>query len=718
MIKGSAGTTGTSGADTFTAAATADAATTTYNTTDVLVGGDGTDVLNIAATAAVGRASSVVGIETINVNTTGMFSGASFDAGGVVGVGTTINVSTAQAGGDGSFAITNLGTGAVIGAAANVTGTLAVTTTAAAAQEVTLLANKAGTQTLTLHGTTGTTDTATVTAAGTVGLTTNGTSQIETVSLSGNGAAATYTITGAPTTINLTGSQSVTVAGDGDNFQAKTISDATTAGTTTLKLTADTTAGADLSKIGTDVIELAFASAAATYTVKAGQALKVSTANTAAMTLDLSDNTTTNITGAASVDLGVALHSSGLALDATASSDNITALSLTNSTADQSFVLAAGALADVTVSGTKALTLTNTSTAKSIDATGLSGVLTATANATNSKITGGSGNDVITVATATTVTVNGGAGTDTLKVTTDITGLTATDIEIINLAGGVTLSKASQWSGKTYAITDAGTTNIEISALDASTIDLSGLTFQAASTIAVNNANTVNVLDAAKFVSTQGLTVIGSSVVDTVVGTGNADNISGGLGADVLKGGAGADVIDGGAGADAITGGTGADAMTGGAGADKFVIAITDGSAVGTAGGTFSGFDTITDFTTASDTIAVYAGAATDTSAGLQAAVDAKAVVFANNQTVNGTAVTTLAAADFTDVTKVLAFITATNNGTAAANLDFVVVVNDATAGKHAMYAVDNAATNGFTAGEVRLLAINTGVAVTADFIA
>jgi Ca2+-binding RTX toxin-like protein len=289
---------------------------------------------------------------------------------------------------------------------------------------------------------------------------------------------------------------------------------------------------------------------------------------------------------------------------------------------------------------------------------------------------------------------------------------------VVNLVGAVTLSKATQWDGKTYAITDAGTTNIEISAMDSSTINLSGLTFQAASTFAVNNTNNVTALDATKYVSTQGLTFVGSSVADTVKGTSNGDNFDGGLGADVLLGLIGNDTISGGAGADTITGGAGADVVTGGAGADKFVIAITDGSAVGTAAGTFTGYDTITDFTTTSDTIAVYAGAATNTSAGLQAAVDAKTVVFANNQTVNGTAVTTLAAADFTDVTKVLAFITATNSGTAANNLDFVVVVNDATAGKHAMYAVDNATTDGFTAGEVRLLAINTGVAVTADFIA
>lgn len=536
VLKGSAGTVGTSGADTFVATQT------TYTTDDVLVGGDGADVLTINATAAVGRASSVVGIETVNVNTTGMFSAASFDAGGVVGTGTTINVSTVQAGGDGSFAITNLGTGAVVAAATNVTGTLAVTTSAAAAQEVTLSANKATTQTLTLHGTTGTTDAATVTAAGTVGLVTNGTSQIETVNASGNGAAATYNITGAATTYNLTGSQSVTLGGNVTSFDAKTISDATTAGTTTLKIT--TAGAANLSKAAVDVVDLNVSDAALAYSVRAGQAIKISDETiTEVATWDINDNVADNVTtGAISIDLaGVLTTAKGIALNATKTDDYINALSISNNTVANGTALVTAANAAVTLSGSKDFTLEAASTATSFDATGFSGVFKATANATNKAITGGSGNDEITVATATTVTVNGGAGTDTLKITTDVSGLTASNFEVIALTGGVTVSKASLWNGGTQAVT--GASNVNISAMDSSTIDLSGLQFKDATTFAVNSGSAA-ALDATKYTSTTGLTVIGSNVVDTIVGTANADTITGGNGADVITGGAGADVIN------------------------------------------------------------------------------------------------------------------------------------------------------------------------------
>ena len=60
VLLGSAGTTSYDGADTF------NATSATYGSTDLLLGGAGNDVLNIAATAAVGPASIVVGIETIN----------------------------------------------------------------------------------------------------------------------------------------------------------------------------------------------------------------------------------------------------------------------------------------------------------------------------------------------------------------------------------------------------------------------------------------------------------------------------------------------------------------------------------------------------------------------------------------------------------------------------------------------------------------------------
>lgn len=690
VITGSAGTTNTDNNDTFTA--TQD----TYTTNDVIVGGNGTDTLNITATAAVGRASSVIGVENINVNSSSLFA-ASYDADGVTATGTTINVANSVNGG--SFTVTNLGTGATVGAT-GVSGALSITTKAATTQTLTVGANTAASQTVTLTGS-GTADTATLAAAGTVALTVTG---VETVNLSGNGAAATYTVTGtAGQTINMTGAQNVTLQGDGDTFEGSTVTDSTTAGTTTLKLTADTTGGANLSKTGADLIDLAFASGAATYSVKSGQAVKVSTANTGAMTFDINDNTTSNITGSLSLDLGVAVAgtaTNGIVLDATASSDNITSLALTNNTANQSFELLAGTAADVTVSGSKNLTLLATSTAKSVNASNLTGVLTVNYENVNdiATVTGGSGDDVFTNATTaigTQVTINGGAGNDTFTMmstakavidggagigdkvvlagTNDATNLTLSNVEIISLTGtGAATFKASQLTGKTYTVTgDAGVADKIIvggtgKQIDSTTIDLSSLVLDTAN---VQNTE-VTAAGATALADTLGLgsalTITGTAVIDTV-------NVSGMSGANTISTGAGADVVVGGTGVDTITGGEGADVITGGAGNDVINLTETTAAAdrvVFNASGT-NGSDTITGFKSTSDKLDVNAMAGTITAGTLISTAGvadstASRVDFLQVINTDGTAASittggtkTLAAADFTatTLTNVAAFI-------------------------------------------------------------
>lgn len=87
VLVGSAGNINTDGNDTFVAT------NATYTTGDVLVGGNGNDVLNIAAGANnVAAANSVSGIEAVNVNFTS-FATQSFDANNVVGaaIGTILN---------------------------------------------------------------------------------------------------------------------------------------------------------------------------------------------------------------------------------------------------------------------------------------------------------------------------------------------------------------------------------------------------------------------------------------------------------------------------------------------------------------------------------------------------------------------------------------------------------------------------------------------------
>lgn len=71
--------------------------------------------------------------------------------------------------------------------------------------------------------------------------------------------------------------------------------------------------------------------------------------------------------------------------------------------------------------------------------------------------------------------------------------------------------------------------------------------------------------------------------------------ITGGAAADVITAGGGADTISGGLGADIITGGAGLDSLTGGGGADTFVLTGT----------TATTLDTISDWTTTSDTLQI-----------------------------------------------------------------------------------------------------------------
>jgi Ca2+-binding RTX toxin-like protein len=99
--------------------------------------------------------------------------------------------------------------------------------------------------------------------------------------------------------------------------------------------------------------------------------------------------------------------------------------------------------------------------------------------------------------------------------------------------------------------------------------------------------------------------------------TGGGDSISGGAGADIIDGDGGADTILGGDGADIITGGAGADILTGGSGGDTFLLPTAAES-----GGT--NLDTITDFTSASDSIKI-----TLTAANIDTATDLGATQFA-----------------------------------------------------------------------------------------
>jgi Ca2+-binding RTX toxin-like protein len=206
---------------------------------------------------------------------------------------------------------------------------------------------------------------------------------------------------------------------------------------------------------------------------------------------------------------------------------------------------------------------------------GFTNALTINLETGNDKITGSASAAALTIAAAAaSVTANdtiiGGTSTgDVLRLTAD-NGTATTTL----LAGVETITVVA---GAGAAVTDdivitMGANDLQIAAGKTLTVNAAALTNTGA-TLTFNG--TASELD-------------GSLVV------------TGGNGADTLTGGAFNDTLAGGIGADRLTGGLAADVMTGGAGADTFVY--TSASVAASNGTTF---DTITDWTSATDKLEV-----------------------------------------------------------------------------------------------------------------
>ena len=370
--------------------------------------------------------------------------------------------------------------------------------------------------------------------------------------------------------------------------------------------------------------------------------------------VDDAGTTLTAITASAdNTDITVNAGSNGVTLAGT------TTLGTGDLVINSTGAIAGGATAltanSLTTSGSGALTMT------AIDATTLNTVtsdsgadnLTISNTGASATISVGAGNDTVNIGANTTAlmtyTLDGGDGFDTLGLTdaTDVSGgtLVATGFERINIieagtngTSAVTIDNADI-TGQTYIMTtdEAGVVTLTISMAAGEAIsDLSGLTFDntfaAANDIMVVNNNvttnlTVTGSDMINQITTGAGsdTITGGGAADVIAAANGANTINAGGGADVITSGTGVDTIDGGAGGDTITSGTGNDAITAGEGAD-FVVAgggsdtieltettsaadnvqmaaVTDGSAAGTAAGTFSGFDVITGFTSGTDDV-------------------------------------------------------------------------------------------------------------------
>jgi hypothetical protein len=468
-----------------------------------------------------------------------------------------------------------------------------------------------------LDGTTDATDVATVAAAGYISLDANTTDLVETVNLSGTTAAVTYAmVTSAPTTYNLTGSQSVTVSNTAAAFTTNTLTDNTTGGTTTASVTSVGTA--DLSKIAADVIEIADAGTSAVLTVKSGANLSLASDQTtafslagktaeAAITLSTADDTaadgtTINLTvGAFTADTNVKT----LNLNATVGKFTATSTTLDYAGSDATVL---------TISGTKAVTLGNTA-AVTVNATGLTGALSLTAldgidtdgggaddtnDITAASITSGSASDSITVndtgSDYTVFTVDAGNGNNTITITgakvgSSFTTGIGTDTVNINAAaayvvvtgdGNDTVKIGHNVDSDAIIVAGAGSSDtlifldtdgndfannvnfgfsgfevLDISALTSGAITIDNIQFGGKTLEVVGTASGSDQL-IIKDDGTGAGTIDASNVTLTDAllelqgGAGN-DTITGSEYDDVLNGGVGSDILNGGSGTDTAT---------------------------------------------------------------------------------------------------------------------------------------------------------------------
>ena len=142
-----------------------------------------------------------------------------------------------------------------------------------------------------IGGADGANDAGTVSASGAVALTVNqGGNNIDDLTLSGNGAAVTYTLTGADagTEYTVTGDQDVTLVGNTAAFTANPLTDSST-GSVSVNITSG--AAPDLEQMGvlSGGLEISGALATGTATLQTGNTVTFSADQTGALTFDSND---------------------------------------------------------------------------------------------------------------------------------------------------------------------------------------------------------------------------------------------------------------------------------------------------------------------------------------------------------------------------------------------------------------------------------------------
>jgi hypothetical protein len=540
-----------SGSDTINALY-ATATGMTFQGTDSLDGGTGSDTINIQVGATgTHAAASMVGIETVSAN---------FSAAGTVSLVNSTGVTTIESSAStAAAAFSNIGSVATALKVSNTAqdATFGYTTAA--------VAGTADTVALTLSGVTG----GTVTLAG-----------VETVGITSSGSANTLTglTTAAATTVNVAGDQAltlgtlggtVTTLNAGTNTASGAGVSATMGAVTTATITGGT--GNDLINISAILGNVSIAGGAGndtvtattnvttTDTISGGDGVADVLSTTAAIAEGYTAPTTKTITGFEQLTLST-IGTAAITLTTANVDTGITRVNLTGTAGAYGIT---GPAAALTVTSTAALggtlTLTDTGTA-----------ITDAATLTNSGI---SAANVFNGAAVTST------GYETLNINSG-SGSTITNNAAAQTLGAVTVTVDT---GGASAVNFTGANNLTTGAVSATTISASGMT--GTGTLTLGSA-------------TGATSITGTANADNIGASSVAASITGGDGADTITGGTLNDTINGGEGADSISGGVGKDSLTGGAGVDTFVFTAPTALLVTSS---TAAPDVITDFTSGTD---------------------------------------------------------------------------------------------------------------------
>ena len=585
------------------------------------------DVLNVTGLTAAAFNTATMGTFTSNIETVNM----NLLIGGNTGFSAVANMpgtTTFGYTGTGAQTITALPAAATIKFDAAASNAIAGTMGASGAFNVALNASGVAPTTVTgaptvptLAMTSGTTSTTTVT----------GTSYLGAQAGSFYGAAASAA--------TITGTGSLTISGTGATFAAQVGGVSTTGytGSLTLRPT-DATAfdlsgtGADTSKFtGVRAIDFSQTTGAGTVTLASDNGAWPVTVSSNASTFSASvvqagSGLTDALVVTASLAAGNIGSISALGIETLTVNLGGTTGTTTSKTVGGITMSTNAATQVVTVNSNSPGNTLGTVTADTLIASSIPGTVSATlANAGQGSaytgpsafasliigtgmgdiITTGSANDVIYIGDTTNTTgssnLNGGLGNDTYRFlhttinNSQITDANGTDSLLLdgatsNISGlnnggslvGAGIEQVIVTSGGAMSIATGQVTGaVAFNGIAGASLAITQTTVGTASSPAITNISSATYASIS-YLSSTGGTTAGTAVTGTVI-----------------VGGSGVDSIVGGTLADVITGSAGSDVMTGNGGADTFAFAT--GSSGGAPSDTV--FDTITDFTTASDII-------------------------------------------------------------------------------------------------------------------